>query len=165
MFLFAVMNSIRLFTDGSVHPPSRLGYGAQLVVIDPIADIEQLKARVQLKRFEDTSSTQLEIETLIWALQGIQSGKVTIYTDSQNIIGLPDRRGRLERNAYRSRAGIPLKHAERYQEFSELSDALDCTFVKVEGHRKTNNKTEIDDLFTLVDRASRQALRTELASR
>ena len=163
MFLFTVMNPINLFTDGSAHPASRVGYGATLLVLDLCANPEQLKPCVRLKRFEDTSSTQLEIETLIWALQGIPSGKVTIYTDSQNIIGLPERRARLEKKEYRSSAGTPLKQAALYQEFFRLLDVLDCTFVKVKGHRQKNDKTTIDHIFTLVDRASRQALRTEMS--
>lgn len=163
MFHSAHMNSLMLFTDGSVHPQSRMGYGAQLVVVDPGADMEQLRAAVLLKRFDGTSSTRLEIETLIWALQGIPLGNLTIYTDSQNIIGLPGRRERLEKKVYCSSAGDPLKNADLYREFFRLTDAIDCTFVKVKGHQQSKHKTKIDQCFTLVDRASRQALRTELA--
>ena len=38
-------------------------------------------------------------------------------------------------------------------------DALDCEFVKVRGHQVGNQKDDMDRLFTLVDRASRNALR------
>ena len=159
------MNPIKLFTDGSVHPASRTGYGAALLVLDPCPELEQLRPHVRLKRFEDTSSTQLEIETLIWALQGIPAGRVTVYTDSQNIMSLPKRRARLEKKQYRSSAGALLKNAELYQEFFRLVDGLECTFVKVKGHRQNDDKTPLDRIFSLVDRASRQALRAELASR
>ncbi len=153
------MKSLLLFTDGSVHPTSRIGYGAYLAVTDESADRE-----VHVKRFEDTSSSQLEIETLLWALRKTQPQTVTLYTDSQNIIGLPDRRERLKKQEYRSKSGARLNHAELYQEFFTLTDQFNYTLVKVKGHRRAHQKTPIDRLFTLVDRASRQALRAELAN-
>ncbi len=174
------MKSLMLFTDGSAHPTSRIGYGAFLAIPDLNMDFQALKNRVQLKRFEETSSTRLEIETLIWALRAratrsiISGGNnerserftepltVTLYTDSQNIIGLPDRRERMEKHGYRSKAGVQLNHSDLYQEFFSLIDPLDCTFVKVKGHRRSHQKSPIDQLFTLVDRASRRALRAEL---
>ena len=158
------MNPLMLFTDGSVHPSSGTGYGAYLVVADPAADPEALKASVQLKRFEQTSSTQLELQTLIWALREIQPQPhtVTVYTDSQNSIGLPGRRERLEQNNYCSRQNIRHQYAELYKTFFSLIDQFDCTLVKVKGHRVSRQKSQIDRLFTLVDRASRQALRNEM---
>ena len=156
------MKSLLLFTDGSAHPTSRIGYGAFLAIPDLNMDFQALENRVQLKRFEETSSTRLEIETLIWALRKIQPRTITLYTDSQNIIGLPDRRERMEKHGYRSKAGVPLNHSDLYQEFFSLIDPLDYTLVKVKGHRLSHQKSPIDQLFTLVDRASRRALRSEL---
>ena len=157
------MNRLMLFTDGSVHPSSRIGYGAYLVVAAPTAAPEALKDSVQLKRFEQTSSTQLEVETLIWALREIQPQPhaVTLYTDSQNIIGLPGRRERLEQQDYESKQKVRHRHAELYKTFFSLTDQFDCTLVKVKGHRISHQKSPIDRLFTLVDRASRQALRND----
>ena len=157
------MNSLMLFTDGSVHPPSRIGYGAFLVVADPTAAPNTLKNYVQLKRFEQTSSTQLEVQTLLWALREIQSRThaVTIHTDSQNLISLPGRRERFEHQGYRSKNKVRLTHAELYQAFFSLTDQFDCTFVKMKGHRVSSQKSPTDRLFTLVDRAARQALRSD----
>ncbi len=145
-----------LFTDGSVYPPSRIGYGAYLAVTDVRTDHE-----VQVKRFENTSSSQLEIETVIWALHALQSKAVILYTDSQNIVGLPARRSRFEERGYLTRQNKPVKHADLYREFFRLTDLIDCTLVKVKGHQRSHQKTEIDHLFTLVDRASRQAMRSD----
>lgn len=158
------MKSLMLFTDGSAHPTSGIGYGAYLAIPDLSAGLESLASCVQLRRFEATSSTRLEIETLIWALRATQPRTVSIYSDSQNIIGLMDRRERLEQQGYRSKAGALLNLAELYQDFFKLTDSLDCTFTKVKGHRLAQQKNPIDRLFTLVDRASRQALRSELAA-
>jgi len=145
-----------LFTDGSVHPPSRVGYGAYLT----LTDINN-PGDIHTRRFENTSSSQLEIETLIWALQTLQPQAVTVYTDSQTIIGLPGRRNRFEERNYRTQRNHPVRHADLYRQFFRFTDSIDCTFVKVKGHRKSHQKSDIDRLFSLVDRASRRALRSE----
>ncbi|WP_372807926.1 ribonuclease HI [Pontiella sp.] len=159
-----MMKPLLLFTDGSAHPASRIGFGAYLAIPDLTADFQAMKPRVQVKRFEETSSTRLEIETLLWALRATQPRCVTVYTDSQNIIGLPDRREKIEKQGYCSKTGAPLNHADLYREFFRLIDSLECAFVKVKGHRRSKERSPIDELFGLVDRASRQALRTEPAS-
>lgn len=158
------MNPLVLFTDGSVHPPSGIGCGAVLAITDVMESPEVLKDLVRIKRFEQTSSTRLELQTLIWALQHLDAGEreITVYSDSQNIVGLPGRRSRLEARNYCSGKDVPLKNADLYRAFFDLTDTLRCTFVKVKGHKRTHHKSDIDRLFTLVDRASRQALRGAL---
>jgi ribonuclease HI len=150
-----------LFTDGSVNTQSKIGYGAYLVVEEKGLSIEVLKKLVKVKRFEDTSSTKLELQTLLWALKEIElpGRKVKIYTDSQNIIGLPGRRKRFEQNDYRSKKNIRIKNYKLYQEFYEITDHLDFELVKVEGHQRSNQKDDIARLFTIVDKASRKALK------
>jgi ribonuclease HI len=91
------MNSFALFTDVSVNPQRKLGMGGYLLV--PVAflenephDIERgdVSAQIKIKRFEETSSTKLEVQTVLWALEksreeitGSALGSLRIYTDSQ----------------------------------------------------------------------------------
>jgi ribonuclease HI len=155
------MTTLKLFTDASVNPQSKIGYGAYLSIPPEPLSFESLKMRVKVKRFDQTSSTKLELQTLLWALTSIQSlgKKVVVYTDSQNIIGLFGRRSRFELNNYRSKNNKRIKNYKLYQEFFKIVDQLDCEFEKVRGHKKSHQKDELDKLFTLVDRASRRALR------
>jgi ribonuclease HI len=74
-------------------------------------------------------------------------------------MGLQGRRDRFEQNDYRSNENKHLKNYELYREFYRMIDQLDCELVKVRGHQVSNQKDDIDRLFTLVDRASRNALR------
>ena len=157
------MDELMLFTDGSVNTLSRIGYGAYLAVPEGELSLGSLMASVKLRRFEDTSSTKLELQTLIWALNDIQTlgSRVIVYTDSQNIMGLRGRRDRLEQSDYHSKKNKRLNNYELYQEFFKMTDQLGCEFVQVRGHKVSNQKDDIDWLFTLVDRASRNALRGE----
>jgi ribonuclease HI len=137
------MDELMLLTDGSVNTLSNIGYGAYLAVSERGLSLDSLRTRVKVRRFEHTSSTKLELQTLLWALSDIQAlgSKVIVYTDSQNIMGFQGRRYRFEQNDYRSKKN------------------KDCELVKVRGHQVSNQKDDIDRLFTLVDRASRNALR------
>lgn len=153
-----------LLTDGSVNTQSNIGYGAYLAVPECGLSLDLLRAHVKVRRFEHTSSTKLELQTLLWALRDIQAlgVKVIVYTDSQNIMGLRERHERFEQNNYRSKKNRLLNNYELYQEFYRMTDQLNCKFVKVRGHQVSNQKDDIDRLFTLVDRASRNALREKL---
>ena len=161
------MLHLQIFTDGSVNTKLKVGYGAYLVVSDQSASMDLLKDTVKVKRFEQTSSTKLELQTLLWSLSETislaneEDLALTIYTDSQNIISLPERRARLEQSNYLSSKNKRLNNYELYQEFYRLTSMVKCDLVKVVGHQAANKKDEIDRLFSLVDQASRRALREE----
>jgi ribonuclease HI len=161
------MPHLQLFTDGSVNTRVKVGYGAYLFVNDECKPKDTLKDKVKIKRFEQTSSTKLELQTLLWALDEIiilhddSDITITIYSDSQNITGLLGRRRGLEQNDYCSVKNKKLNNHELYQEFYRLISSIKCELVKVAGHQKSSNKDDIDRLFSLVDKASRRALREE----
>jgi len=155
------MPELRLFTDGSVNTQSKVGYGAYLLLSAAELSCEELNRQVKVMRFEQTSSTKQELQTLLWALKDIQptAHKLIIYSDSQNIIGLPARRERLEKNDYTSAKNRRLNNYQLYQEFYRQLDLQGFKLVQVQGHQPSSKKDDIDRLFTLVDRASRKALR------
>lgn len=155
------MQNVILLTDGSVQARTKNGFGAYLAVADAGLSLEELQSRVRVRRFEQTSSTRLELQTLLWALEELQpfAGKVVIYSDSQNIIGLPGRRERFERRAYLSNKNRLLNNHDLYREFFRLADLFDYELVKVRGHVAARQRDDIDRLFALVDRASRNAAR------
>lgn len=161
------MPHLQLFTDGSVNTKLKIGYGACLVVTEKNASIDALRQSIKVKRFEETSSTKLELQTLLWtvneaiALADQSELSLTVYTDSQNIIGLPARRTRLEQNNYYSANGKRLNNYLLYQEFYRLVSSVNIEWVKVVGHQISSKNDETDRLFALVDQAARQALREE----
>jgi ribonuclease HI len=155
------MDELILLADGSVNTQSKIGYGAYLVVSQNGLSLDSLRKLVKVRRFEHTSSTKLELQTLLWALNELKPfwNKVIIYTDSQNIIGLHGRRKRFEQNDYRSKKNKRINNYKLYQEFYQITDQLDYELIKVRGHQVSNQKDNVDKLFTIVDRASRNALR------
>lgn len=158
------MKKIKLFTDSSVNPQEKIGFGSFLILEEKNISFEEMKKSIKIKRFENTSSTKLELQTFLWSLKEIIDKNVIIevYTDCQNIIGLKDRRKRFETNDYKSSKGKLINNQELYKEFFEKIDKLNIIFIKVKGHKKSSLKDEIDNIFNLVDRASRNALRENM---
>ena len=162
------MKKIKLFTDSSVNPQEKVGFGAYLKIIDENISFEDMKKHIKTKRFEDTSSTKLELQTLLWALDELkeqikyENTQIEVYTDCQNIIGLENRREKLEKNNFHSSSGKLMNNHELYKDFFEKTDELNLTFIKVKGHKKNSLKDEIDTIFNLVDKASRSALRENM---
>ena len=157
------MDKLLLFIDGSVNTALNIGYGAYLAVDEHEFSTESFVPKINLKRFDDTSSTKLELQTLLWALAELEGigKKIIVYTDSQNIIRLPGRRSVLEQNNYYSFKKKLLNNHVLYRRFYQIIDHLDCDLVKVQGHQPSGHKDDLDRLFALVDRASRKALKSE----
>lgn len=160
------MKKIQLFTDSSVNPQQKIGMAAYLLVLDENISKDEMKKDIKIKRFEDTSSTKLELQTLLWALGEAElelnnntNQDIEVYTDCQNIIGLENRREKLEKNDYHSSTGRLMNNHILYKEFFIKLDSLNISFIKVKGHKKTSLKDDIDNIFNLVDKASRNALR------
>ena len=158
------MKKIKLFIDSSLNPQSKIGFGSFLIVDEKNISFEEMKKNIKIKRFENTSSTKLELQTFLWSLEEIIDKNVVIevYTDCQNIVGLKDRREKLEKNDFHSSSRKLMSNHELYKEFFEKTDKLNIILTKVKGHKKNSLKNEIDTIFNLVDIASRNALRNEI---
>ena len=150
------MNELKLFCDGSVNPQEKIGFAAYFIY-----DENKLNQDIKIRKFKNTSSTKLELEALLWALEdeNLINNSIIVFTDCQNILGLNQRREKFEENDYKTSTGKIIRNHELYKKFFEITDDLDCTFEKVKGHKKTSQKDEIDKLFNLVDKTSRKALR------
>src|SRR3990167_10838424 len=112
-----LVNRYALFTDVSLNPKLKLGFGAYLVIPSSFLEIpperiirSDLVEQIKLRRFDVTSSTKLEVQTLLWALEDFQKelsgsrfGTLDVYSDSQCVTGLQRRRSQLELNGFCSK--------------------------------------------------------------
>jgi len=151
---------IQIFTDGSVDNRTKTGVGAVLLIKNPNVDFKELPSFIQLKIFEDTSSTKLELQTFLWALGKVKSESmpITFYTDSQNIISLLNRRIKLEAGQFKNKKGVLLKNHLLYRSFYQKMDNINSKIIKLQGHKPGHLKDNQDRIFSLVDKASRAAL-------
>ena len=167
------MNSFSLFTDVSLHPGSKRGVGAYLIVPASFMEVppdsierSAIAGRLVLKRFEDTSSTKLEVQTVLSALEDIQNElrsvgpiKLRVYTDSQCVAGLPGRRQRLEANRFMSTGkNRRIANASLYRAFYTFHDELEFEVIKVAGHARVCSHDTVQRIFSCVDREVRREL-------
>jgi ribonuclease HI len=163
---------MHLFTDGSADPKTRIGYGCYLCIPDAYLETitgEKIDKALRLRKFFPTSSTHLEVETLLWALTET-AGRIenriemiTVYSDSQTIINLPERRSQLQLRKFKTKTGNKdLTLAKLYQDIFKMLEKLQYKFVKLAGHSKKGDKNRIEQIFMQVDRSARKALRQEV---
>ena len=168
------MNSFALFTDVSLNPRLKLGVGASLLVSAsflkvPPQGIErsEINKHLVLQRIENTSSTRLEVQTVLLGLEDYQkllkafgTGELRIYTDSQCVAGLLKRRPALEANDFLSKkTNSLLSNAVLYQRFYKLFDELGFEIIKLPGHSRSCSRDTIDCIFSSVDVEARKELK------
>jgi ribonuclease HI len=166
----ALTKDFALFTDVSVSPVLKLGVGAYVII--PASFLEassgviagpQIAGRIKVRRFEETSSTRLELQTVLWALTENRQGpheSLTIYSDSQCVSGLLKRRPRLLTGGFLSKkTNRQLGNASLYRRFFELHDELGFHVVKVDGHPGTRVCDTAQRIFSFVDKEARKALK------
>jgi ribonuclease HI len=166
----APAENLALFTDVSVSPGRRLGVGAYVLV--PASFLEassgavgrpEITGRLKVRRFEDTSSTRLELQTVLWALAETlpgPQGSLTIYSDSQCVSGLLGRKSRLMSEGFLSKkTNRQLGNASLYRAFYAFHDQSGFRVVKVDGHSGSRSRDAVDRVFSFVDREARKALK------
>jgi len=168
------MNRYALFSDVSLNPGLKLGFGAYLLIPSSVLEIPpegvvqpEFIKQIKLQRFDATSSTKLEVQTLLWALENFQKeasgarfGTLDVYSDSQCVTGLLRRRDRLEMHGFcSSGTKHPLKNACLYRKFYEFYDALGFEVIKVAGHSRSSTHDSIHRIFSFVDKEAGRVLR------
>ena len=161
------MHNLALFVDGSVNPKSGIGSGACLLIEETalvkttaLQLTKAFSSQIKTQRFTQTSSTKLELEALLWALSlAPKAATLTIYTDCQNIMRLPQRKQRLMAKKFCNKKGEKLPLAGLYQLFYEQKNVLTFNLVKLKGHKPQKEKSLLDSVFSLVDNKARIACR------
>ncbi len=172
------MNNHYIFIDASVNPGCKVGVGGYLAVPESIIKtpsnllkVSDLTKLLVLKNFHNTSSTTLEVQTVLWALEEYcidpaNSGqaKLHIYTDSQCVEGLLSRRSRLESNGFHSReSNRLLKNASLYSKYYEFHDQLKFEVEKLAGHTRSRSRNTVQSIFSIIDKKVRKSLKLWVA--
>ncbi len=94
-------------------------YSLDYLIENQLENSKSFSANIQLKIFENTSSTKAELQTLLWALSEIDQFMhspfhLTICTDSQGITSLQNRKNKLISSNFTKNGEEKIRNAEIY---------------------------------------------------
>lgn len=176
MQMFSYNKTITVFTDAATSPQSCVAVGAFLYIeqnqLDQYANCKnetlaaKISNQIMYTEFKSKKSTWSEIKTIITALNLIHEKfglacHIKIYTDCQSICDLlTQRKERLKKNNFMTRAGKVLGNADLYRELFALTEKFTIQIFKVKGHtQQTDHLSLTEKIFSIVDKLSRKKLR------
>ena len=121
---------IHLYTDASTHHRTNQGAWAALILY-PSNEQILLKNLVQ-----NTTNNRLELWAVLQAIAHIKSqnipyDQIDIYTDSQYVIGIADRKDRLQTNNFYTKKGILLPNVDLLKAMINYIETEPLKFIKI----------------------------------
>lgn len=150
------LQTITIFTDGSCHTSLKKGGWAAILFIDSEKILLQGSA-------SDTTHQRMELAAVIESLlylqpKGLINNPITIYSDSQYVIGLISRKEKLHKANYKTRKSKLIRNADLVQAIIPYLNLPNVRFVKIKSHQKFSDDTSA--LNREVDILSRAKMRT-----
>jgi ribonuclease HI len=142
------MHLVEIFTDGSCHTQKRIGAWAAIVFID---NEKAVLSGIE----EDTTHNRMELVAVIKALEFIVSKtgngcEVKIVSDSQYVVGLPERKAKFAAQNYLTKGGKEIQNKDLVKELMDFDERVKLTFEKIKAHQKkstvVNYNIEADKL-------------------
>jgi len=145
---------IEIYTDGSCHTQLKCGAWASIILFDA--------EKVVISGQEiDTTHNRMEllavIESIKFADQKQLKGQLIIYTDSQYVCQLVNRKEKLKLKAFVTNKGVLLHNTDLLQTLIQQIESHNISFVKVKAHQRVN--TDSSRYNSEVDSLSRQMVR------
>jgi ribonuclease HI len=129
------MNLIELsaYTDASFHVKEKLGSWVFIIV----GDEENVKSGIE----KNTTQNRMELKAVIECIKYVEknypkTNALTVYTDSQYVCLLPERKSKLHAMDFETRKGNKVKNTELIKDFYSLNPDFKLRFVKVKAHQK-----------------------------
>lgn len=146
-----MINSADIYTDGSCNTQN--GLGAWVAIILSGEEKTILSGKVP-----DTTHNRMELYAVIAGIRhaGKDFRSLRIYSDSQYVTGLMERREKLMAAGFITSKGTELRNADLVKEFYALGGHIELTFIKVKAHQKkgvdVNFNIEADKLVRKIMR-------------
>lgn len=148
--------SIAVFTDGSCHSRLKTGGWASIIFLGG--------QKVTLKGHEpETTHHRMELIAVLESFRYLEERKfldrqITIYSDSQYVVDILQRRNRLVTSGFRTKKMKPIRNDDLVQRMIYFMDTSDVSFVKLKSHQKSTDAESV--VNREVDILSRQMMRT-----
>jgi len=126
-----MINSADIYTDGSCNTQN--GLGAWVAIILSGEEKTVLSGKVP-----DTTHNRMELYAVIAGIRhaGETFTSLRIFSDSQYVTGLMERRTKLMAAGFITSKGTEIRNADLVKEFYALAEQTELTFIKVKAHQK-----------------------------
>ena len=143
-----------IYTDGSCNTQSLTGAWVAIIFI---GDKKKQLSGID----ENTTHQRMELTAVIKAIEFLKDHyhditKLAIYTDSQYVTGLQNRKERLITLGFVSKKGRPLQNADLVKRLLDLYESFTIETIKIKAHQKLN---DINEFNIEADHVSRQMVR------
>ena len=148
------LSTTDVYTDGSCHTQLRVGGWVALIFTNGMKI-------VLTGNYTDTTHNRMELTAVIEAMSYIRinkknTGSICIYSDSQYVVGLSERRQKLESKNFMTKKGGVVQNADLIKQLWELEAGLSIRYEKVKAHQQ---KTDIPNHNIEADKLSRKIVR------
>ena len=142
------MPHINIYTDGSCFPKEKKGTWAAILLI-------QEKKTIIKGEQTQTNHNRMELTAAIKAIEHVVLNKIpfselSIFSDSQYVIGIPERKTKLKANNFFTKKGNKINNADLIEQLILLIEKYVINFIKVKAHQKKgadiNYNSEVDKL-------------------
>ncbi len=142
------MPLINIYTDGSCFPKEKKGTWAAILLI------QEQKTIIKGEQTQ-TNHNRMELTAVIKAIEHVLLNKMafselTIYSDSQYVVNIPERKNKLKANNFFTKKGNKINNADLIEQLIILIEKHVVKFTKVKAHQKTgsdiNYNREVDQL-------------------
>jgi ribonuclease HI len=146
--------NVEIYTDGSCHTQRGIGTWVALI-------FNGTNKKVLSGTMNDTTHNQMELIAVINAIeyaklhnQNITS--IRVYTDSQYVVMIPERKKKMELADFNTKNGSALPNADLVKKILDLLSWVPVEFIKIVAHQK---KTDTNNYNREADMLSRKLLR------
>jgi ribonuclease HI len=147
--------AIKIYTDGSCHTQLLLGAWGAIIFM--------CNKKIVLQNSEsNTTHNRMELIAVINAIEyidskGLENELISIYSDSQYVVNLTNRKERLKQNNFITKKGTPIQNVDLVMRFVKQIETHHLEFVKVKAHQKDG-----DEINREVDILVRQLVRQKV---
>jgi ribonuclease HI len=149
---------IEIYTDGSCNPTQKIGAWAAILFNSGEKII--LKGTVQ-----HTTHNRMELMAVItaidFAIEKLKGELIVVFTDSQYVCRITERKDRLKKNSFITKKGSLLHNSDLLQLLIYQIETHSIQFVKVKAHQAAEINNEIN-YNSEVDKIVRQLMRVEV---
>jgi ribonuclease HI len=154
-----------IFTDGSCHTQQRIGAYASLLVRDNMKTY--LKGTVK-----DTTHNRMELLAVIMSIDFMDEQHpgtpMVIYTDSQYVERISERKEKLKKNNFITKKGTPIQNVDMIRCLIHQIETHDVWFVKIKAHQNPEEipvgERQIVAYNAEVDKIARELVRKQIDS-